>query len=62
MSRFEIRVSELVEKGYKLDQAKELAHAEESERLTDAVNRLADYLYEQVQLNKRVQFDRHLIR
>ena len=44
MSRYEIRCSELTKLGYKLDQAKEIARAEEAERQTDALERIADAL------------------
>ena len=44
MSRYDIRISELTELGYTLDQAKELARAEETERQTNALERIADAL------------------
>ena len=47
MSRYEKRISELTELGYKPEQAKEIARAEEAERQTNALVRIADALMKQ---------------
>ena len=47
MSRYEIRMGELTGLGYKINQSQETAKAEEAERTTDALNRIADALEKQ---------------